>query len=384
MEKYKSYILPLSLAVTASVLIYFAGAIILPFLIGIFGASLANSIVVKIQKKVPNRNLSVTLFLLGAVVLLLGSGWLFGSQLVNDSRRLNNAFVTFLDDNNQEIDETSKTIKSYIEKIYPSKKTNNGIDYDFNLDSLRLNSVKRSALNIDSLNIDSNKLSESLSSITSFFTSNDEEKANTSTLSWFLTLLYSTGYFIYTLYTFTYFEDRFNKYFGAEKKSNSQLDSIIHDFQNTIIKYFRQRSIIVLICSAIFISAFSIIGIPGAIILGLLAGTLCYIAHFHYVILLPAALSCWVLSIEQSHSFFLYFGLIVAVLALVSAFEEFVFFPKIMTGVASMNPAIMLVSLSFWSFLFGTIGLFIALPLTTLVLLYADRLLLDRKKQLEG
>jgi predicted PurR-regulated permease PerM len=382
MEKYKSYILPLSVVIITSILMYFTRAIISPFLIGFFGAYLANSVVVKIQRKVPNRNLSVTLLLIGTVILLLSSGWLFGSQIMNDSKRLNNAFVTFLDDNNDEIDEKSKTIKSYIEKIYPSKETNGSTLSKLNIDSLNLNSIDRSIFNLDSLNIDSDKLGESFASITSFFSTSDQEQADTKSLNWFLTFLYSAGYFIYILYTFTYFEEKFNKYFGGERKSNSTLDGIIHDFQNTILKYFRQRTFIVLICSAIFITSFSIIGIPGAIILGLIAGILCYIAHFHYVILLPAALSCWVLSIEQGNSFFLYFGLIAAVLALVSTLEELVFFPKIMTGVASMNPAIMLVSLSFWSFLFGTIGMFIALPLTTLILLYLDRLLLERKKLL--
>ncbi len=55
-----------------------------------------------------------------------------------------------------------------------------------------------------------------------------------------------------------------------------------------------------------------------------------------------------------------------------------------MKGVSSMNPAVMVISLSVWSYILGTIGLFLALPLTSVLLSYIDRLLMYRKEKLEG
>ena len=113
--------------------------------------------------------------------------------------------------------------------------------------------------------------------------------------------------------------------------------------------------------------------LPGAIVLGGLAGVLCYASHFHYYALLPLSLSCWVLSVENNQSFFLYFGLITFVFIIVSILEELVFFPKIMKGVSSMNPAIMMLSFCVFNFLFGTIGILIALPITAVLLLYSNK-----------
>jgi predicted PurR-regulated permease PerM len=201
-------------------------------------------------------------------------------------------------------------------------------------------------------------------------------------VNWFLVLLYSIGYFLVIMYSFPYFESRFTKYFGGERQSHQLFDQLLTEFKQTFLRYFRQRSKVVVISSIIFITAFLIIGIPGAIIIGILAGLLCYISHFQYLALLPLALSCWALSIEQDQSFFLYFGLVFATVVLVSVLEELLFFPKIMKDVATMNPAIMMISLAVWSALFGTAGFLIAIPLTTVLLSYLDKLLLYRKAHL--
>ncbi|MBO7294656.1 MAG: AI-2E family transporter, partial [Bacteroidaceae bacterium] len=47
--------------------------------------------------------------------------------------------------------------------------------------------------------------------------------------------------------------------------------------------------------------------------------------------------------------------------------------PKIMGRIMGMSPALILLSLSVWGYVFGFIGLIIALPLTTLALSYYKR-----------
>ena len=371
MKKYKSHIIFFSLLSIFILVFYYIGETILPFIIGLLLAYALNPFIKKIQKIIPNRNLAVTFFLFVAVVFIMGSIWGFGNHIVNDFKRLNNAFVTFVDDNSEDIDKTSSKIKSYIEKIYPQKE----LEKQLSIES-----------RIDSLNLDSETIKESLSNITSFLGSNEEENEdNNLNYNWFLIIIYSLGYFIYIIYTYNYFENRFEKYFGKKQKkqSNKFLNEMINDFNNTFSTYFRQRSKVVIISSLIFIISFLIIGIPGAIILGIIAGLLCYISHFHYLALIPLLLSCWALSIEQNHSFFLYLALVFAVLIIVSILEELVFFPKIMKDVSSMNPAIMMISLSIWSYVFGTVGLLIALPLTTVLLIYLDRILIQRVEKLE-
>jgi predicted PurR-regulated permease PerM len=311
----------------------------------------------------------VTAFLFLAVSILIGSIFFMGNLVFNDVKRLNNAFVTFSNDNSDKIDATTKTVKTYIAKIYPKEAVNIPID---------LESVT------DSLSNNTEMITKAFSGVSSFFTSSDDvvEKSKAS-LNWWTIIPFSIVYYLYILYTFPYFSDKFSKYLGEEKKRMPYLTELKSVFKNVMSSYMKQRTFIVLICTVIFITSFSIIGLPGAIILGGLAGLLCYASHFHYYVLLPLSLSCWVLSVENDQSFFLYFGLITAIFILVSILEEMVFFPKIMKGVSSMNPAIMMLSFCIFNYLFGTIGILIALPFTTVLLIYLDKILILRRKELE-
>jgi predicted PurR-regulated permease PerM len=368
MNKYQTQIRFAITILIILVLFLFVGEVILPFLLGLFFAYISNAVVVKLQRFIRNRNLAVTTFLFIALSFSVGSFFFLGNLVVNDFKRLGNAFVTFSNDNSDQIDETTKTVKSYIEKVYPKKITE--IPLDFGTVS-------------DSLSNNSEMITKTLSGITSFFSSSDDVvKEKDSSYNWWTIIPFSLVYFLYILYTFPYFDDKFTKYLGDDKKRFPYLIELKYAFQNVMATYMKQRTIIVLICTLIFVVAFSIIGLPGAIILGTLAGLLCYASHFHYYVLLPLSLSCWVLSVEQDQSFFLYFGLVTAVFILVSVLEEFVFFPKIMKGVSNMNPAIMMLSFCTFNYLFGTIGILIALPLTAVLLIYLDKILILRKEAL--
>ena len=58
---------------------------------------------------------------------------------------------------------------------------------------------------------------------------------------------------------------------------------------------------------------------------------------------------------------------------MVQCIQDLYLTPKIMGKAMGLNPAIILLSLSVWGCLLGFMGLIIALPLTTLVLSYYDR-----------
>jgi predicted PurR-regulated permease PerM len=183
------------------------------------------------------------------------------------------------------------------------------------------------------------------------------------------------------LYDFNYFEEKYKKYFSSSGKGQNIIQEFFEDFRRIFLDYFQRRSWIVLICMTIFITTFLIMGIPGAILIGFIAGLLCYIAHFQYFALIPLSLSCLIMSIENGESFFLYFGIVLGVFILVSILEELVLYPKIMEHKSGINPAILAVSFAIWTHIFGTvIGGLIALPLTTIMLIYLDRLLLYLKE----
>lgn len=371
MEKVKPFLISLAAILLALALFHFLGEFILPFVIGLCGAYFANSHIVKLQRFIPRRGLAVTAYLVGALVLILGTAVLFGSQLVRDVQRLNGAFVTFATQNQDEIEGLERQVRDYIETIY------NDEELQTTLDSVIQDSSTTAYL------------TDALSNITSFIpsgeSSENEEKSSTRSINWVVVLISSIGYFVYMLYYFSYFEEKYEKYFGDTRKVEGSLAHFTKDFRRIFLDYFQRRTKVVLICTGIFMTTFLILGLPGAIFIGLLAGFLCYIAHFHYLALLPLALSCWVRSMEQGESFFLFFGMVLAVFVIVSILEELVLFPRFMEEVSGVNPALLILFFGIWSYLLGgIIGTLLGMPLTTAFLIYADRWLLNWRKHREA
>ena len=381
MKKYKSDIIFFCSLTVFIVIFYFLAVVVLPFFLGLAFAFVFNPVIKRIQKFIPNRNLAVTLFLILIIVFIGGSIWLFANQISNDFKRLNKAFITFAETNNEELDDAAKTIKSYIEKIYSPEDLKKKLSIEENIDSLNVNELLKD-IDKDGIikSLDTDTIKEALTTIGSFFTSNDEEKETSAGLNWFIIIISSIGYFIYIIYTFNYFDNKLQAYFG--EKRFEKVNRVLTDIKKTFLSYFKQRSKIVFIYTVIFTTAFFIIGIPGALILGIIAGLLCFIPYLQYLVLIPISLGCLFLSIEQSNSFFIYFGIVLAVFIISSVFEELVLFPKIMKDVSAMNPAVMMVSISIWGYLLGLFGVLIALPLTSIILSYIKQVLLYGKKEI--
>jgi predicted PurR-regulated permease PerM len=71
---------------------------------------------------------------------------------------------------------------------------------------------------------------------------------------------------------------------------------------------------------------------------------------------------------------------IAVVFIVIQSLEDMLLVPKIMGKVTGLNPAIILLSLSVWGSLMGMVGMIIALPMTTLMISYYKRFVLDENK----
>ena len=76
---------------------------------------------------------------------------------------------------------------------------------------------------------------------------------------------------------------------------------------------------------------------------------------------------------DTGQNFWAVFGAAVLVFCIVQIIIDLIVTPKIMGKAMSLNPAILLLSLSIWGALLGFIGLIIALPLTTIIMAYWQR-----------
>lgn len=364
-KKNKSYLIGgLSLGIIL-VLLLLIGEIVLPFVFAIFIAYLLNPFILKIQKKIKNRFLAITSFLFVVLLLLVGIIFFFGGHLVKDTKRLVSSVEIFTQENEQQIKDIKNNVISFLDNTYKSEE------------------VKTQ---IENLNTEENKesLVAAIGSVYSFFGESTENEIDPKPERWstFYMLIYTIMYAVFIMYSYDYFEGKYTKYFRNRKLVNKKLEGILSDFKITFINYFRQRTKVVFINMVIFIIAFSIMDLPGAIIIGVVTGALSYASQYHYLSLPLTGIGCWVLSMESNTSFFLYFGIILFVFILVSILEETVYFDKIMKSVNGMNAAIVLLAFTLWIYVFGGfVGTIIAFPLTQLIMIITERLLLNSTEE---
>jgi len=155
---------------------------------------------------------------------------------------------------------------------------------------------------------------------------------------------------------------------------------IILDLENGMNRYFRGQALMALIVGTLFAIGFSIIQLPLAIVLGLFIGMINMVPYLKIVGIIPTAMMGLLRSVETGQSLGSVFLGIAIVFILIQMTEDLILTPKIMGKVTGLNPAVILLSLSIWGSLMGVVGIIIALPMTTLIMSYYKRYVLDKGK----
>lgn len=148
---------------------------------------------------------------------------------------------------------------------------------------------------------------------------------------------------------------------------------VMRDVKNAMNCYFRGQVLVASLVGILFAIGFYIIGLPMGVLLGLFIGLLNMVPYLQLISIPITAVLCLVASVDGGHSFWIIFWESMAVYVVVQCIQDLYLTPKIMGKAMGLNPAIILLSLSVWGCLLGFMGLIIALPLTTLVLSYYDR-----------
>ena len=125
---------------------------------------------------------------------------------------------------------------------------------------------------------------------------------------------------------------------------------------------------------------FKIINFPLAVTLGLFIGVLNLIPYMQAIGIIPMILLSLLRSAETGENFWLIFGMAILVLGIVQCIQDLYLTPRIMGKAMGLNPAIILLSLSIWGSLMGMLGMIIALPLTTLMLSYYQRFIINKER----
>jgi len=363
--KYKNEILVAILLVITVVAFYYLYAILLPFVIGLVLAFWCLPLVNKIQKLVKVRALATSLFLAACVGLTVLFVVLLGNYVNKDFKRLATSFQVLSSHNKDKLTTAEVKIKEYITVFYDTDQLESSL-------KLKADSASQVTTSGSFGGIDTQAIEDSFAKITDGFGSKSADEATKkSSIGIISILLMSVSYFVLILFNIEYFDALRKRYVG--KKTASQFNTVLSDFNQSFVKYFTLRGKIILILSLIYLPVFIILNLPGALLFTFLILLLSFIPYLQYLVLIPASVACLALSTESNQPFLFNFGIVVGTFVLASIIEEFVLNPRIMEKNIGINPVIMVLSISVWTYVLGMPGLIIGLPLTCLCLIYLKR-----------
>lgn len=190
----------------------------------------------------------------------------------------------------------------------------------------------------------------------------------------FITLLYM----FFILLDYEYLSENWIKIFP--KKIRPFWASLMGDVEMALNNYIRGQGLVATIMGILFIIGFAIIDFPMAVGLGILIGILDMVPYLHTFALIPTAFLAFLKASETGQSFWIIFASALAVFGIVQVIIDAIVTPKIMGDKMGLNPAVLLLSLSVWGALLGFIGLIIALPATTVIILYWKRYITKEDK----
>ncbi len=153
-----------------------------------------------------------------------------------------------------------------------------------------------------------------------------------------------------------------------------QIEIFIQDFDNAMSRHFRSQAEIAAIVGILHALGFYLIGLPMALLMGLLIGMLNMVPYLQVIGMVPAFILALFHALNTGASFLSTFGQTALVFAAVQIIQDALLVPRIQGKATGLSPAMILLSLSIWSKLLGLLGLIIALPLTCLLLAYYKRL----------
>ena len=163
------------------------------------------------------------------------------------------------------------------------------------------------------------------------------------------------------------------------KKDRKTVTGILNDVKDGMNRYFRGQALVALCVGILFSIGFLIIDFPLAIGLGLFIGALNMVPYLQIIGFVPTIMLAILKAADTGDNFWIIIASAAAVFIVVQIIQDGYLVPRIMGKITGLNPAIILLSLSIWGSLMGMLGMIIALPLTTLMLSYYQRYIINQE-----
>jgi len=165
---------------------------------------------------------------------------------------------------------------------------------------------------------------------------------------------------VYIIFMMLY-KERFSAFLVAMHKPDErdQVDDMINNVEGVVQNYVAGLALVVSIMAILNVSGLLILGIPYAVFFGILAALLAVIP---YIGVLIGAIPPLLIALLMTDSLFYPIGVIVLFI-IVQTLEGNLITPKIIGDKVSINPLAAIVVLVVGGFLWGAIGMILAIPL---------------------
>lgn len=327
-------------------------SVLIPFLVAWLIAYLLYPIVKFIQYKchVKSRVLSIIITVLLIVGIIVGGSYLIIPPIIKEMGHLKDIIVEYVS--------TGSTVASVSEEVQNYIKHN-----------IDINEISK-ALTVKDV---SQFLEEKVPQFFSLISS------SVSAIVGFIASLIAIIYIFFILVDYELMAEGLFKM--VPKSKRGIVHDIMMDLQKGMNGYFRGQSMIAMCVGILFSIGFLIIDFPLAIPLGLFIGFLNLVPYLQVIGFIPTIILALLKAYDTGQSFW---GIILSALivfAVVQAIQDWVLTPRIMGKVTGLNAAVILLSLSIWGSLLGFVGLIVALPLTTLIISYYKRYVLEETEE---
>jgi predicted PurR-regulated permease PerM len=159
----------------------------------------------------------------------------------------------------------------------------------------------------------------------------------------------------------------------ASREAKLRFLKIMHDIERNLAAYIAVVSMVNVTLGAVVALGAWIIGLPNPIIFGVLAGLFNYVPYIGPAIMVIVLFGVSLVTFPSlSHAFIAPLGLV----ALTTAEGHFIT-PTIVGRRLTLNPLLVFLALAFWTWMWGPIGAFLAVPLSIVGLVVFNHLVPD-------
>lgn len=325
-------------------------SVLLPFFIAWLIAYLVYPLVTFFQYRLRLKNRILSIFCALFSLLLIGAAafYLLVPPMIQESGKVKDLLVQYFSSgtSNSNVPQTlSEFLRENVDVQF--------ITELFNKENL-LDAMKEAVPRVWSL------LSDSIDLIFSFFTV-------------FLILLYV----IFILLDYESISEGWTHL--VPTKYRSFVVGLLNDVKEGMNRYFRGQAFVALCVGILFSIGFLIIDFPLAIGLGLFIGALNMVPYLQVIGFIPTIMLAILKAADTGGNFWIIIASATAVFVIVQIIQDGFIVPRVMGKITGLNPAIILLSLSVWGSLMGMLGMIIALPLTTLMLSYYQRFIINKE-----